>query len=81
MRISQGSRSRDVELVLTRDMVGPAGISQAAMRDPELWWTILEGVETHLNDTFTSIDEVPDRLCDLTEHLHLGQTWRSSDHG
>jgi hypothetical protein len=72
MHVTKGSRSREIELLVTREMIGSAGISPARMKDPQLWWTILDAVEAHLNETFDSIDELPDQLRDLPAALHLG---------
>jgi hypothetical protein len=72
MHVTKGTRSRDVELVLTRQMIGSTGISPTTMRDPQLWWSILDAVEAYLNETFESIDELPDQLRDLPAALHLG---------
>jgi hypothetical protein len=71
MRVSKGSRSREISLVVTREMVGSGGISQSRMKDPELWWSILDSVEDHLNENFESIDEIPDQLGGLAAHLTL----------
>jgi len=81
MRVSKGSQSRVVALMVTREMVGPAGISPSRMKDPELWWRILDSVEDHLNENFESIDEVPNQLGGLAAHLTLLTSRGESEDG